>query len=60
MNIWHYRDYRDTWLYYHDMRIFIITLAGLIATSVELSWNFSVKYYVLISYQLWLLGHLYN
>ena len=23
-NIWHYRDNRDTWLYYHDRRIFII------------------------------------
>ena len=23
-NIWHYRDNRDTWLYYRDGRIFII------------------------------------
>ena len=24
MNIWHYRDNRNTWLYYLDGRIFII------------------------------------
>ena len=30
MNIWHYRDNRDTWLYYRDGRIFIIAQPYLI------------------------------
>ena len=40
MNIWHYRDNRDTWLYYCDGRIFIIAQPYSYLLRHELKKNF--------------------